>query len=215
MADKRSPRDSKPIPSRTGEEEQEEHEFNPIREDDDVVIPGIVPPEGHELEDYDDEATAVHESQLEPYEEDIAVEYVSDTQHSDGSTFNPSVADEQGLVYTPPSDPPVIPGDDLQSGDVGAGFAPSMESAHSSVANLPDQVDESDWALTDKAKEALRINSETHHLELAVEVHDGIATVHGTVTTTDDIGRAERIIAHIDGIRDVISQVELSDESID
>ena len=50
MADRRSPKESKPVPSRTGEDEQEEHDFNPIR-DEDIVAPGIVPTEGHEFHD--------------------------------------------------------------------------------------------------------------------------------------------------------------------
>lgn len=215
MADRRSPKESKPVPSRTGKDEQEEHDFNPIRDDEDTVIPGIVPPEGHEFHDDDKEATGVHESQLEPYEKDIAVEYVSDTQHSDGSTYNPSVAEEQGLVYTPPSDPPVIPGDNYESGEIGAGFAPSMEEANPNAWDLPEHVDNNDWDLVRDIEEALRVNSETHHLDLTVQVTNGIAIVRGTVETADDIGRAERIIAELDGVRDVISEVDLADESID
>lgn len=213
MADRRSPKESKPVPSRTGEDEQDEHDFNPARED--IVTPGIVPPEAHEFHDDDNEATPADEAQLADYEEDLAVEYVADTQHSDGSTFNPSVADEQGLVYTPPTDPPVIPGDDLQSGDVGAGFAPSMEETDPNAAVLPNRVDNNDWDLVRDIEEALRVNSETHHLELTVEVTDGIVTVRGSVETADDIGRAEAIIADLDGVRDVVSEVELADESID
>lgn len=219
MADRRSPKESKPVPSRTGKDEQEEHDFNPIR-DEDIVTPGIVPPEGHEFHgegfhNDDNEATGVHESRLEPYEEDLAVEYVSDTQHSDGSTYNPSVAQEQGLVYTPPTDPPVIPGDNYESGEIGAGFAPSMEEANPNASDLPEHVDNNDWDLVRDIEEALRVNSETHHLDLAVQVTNGTAIVRGTVETADDIGRAERIIAELDGVRDVISEVELADESID
>ena len=218
MADRRSPKESKPLPSHTGEDEQEEHDFNPIRDpirDEDIVIPGIVPPEGHEFHNEDNEATGVDESQLEQYEADIAVEYVSDTQHTDGSTYNPSVAEEQGLVYTPPTDPPVIPGDNYESGEMGAGFAPSMEETDPNALDLPDQVDNNDWDLVRDIEEALRLNSETHHLDLTIQVTDGIVTVRGTVQTADDIGRAEHIIADLEGVYDVISEVELADESID
>ena len=55
MADRRSPQESKPVPSRTGEDAQDQHDFNPIRDDEDVVNPGIVPPEGHEIDDDDND----------------------------------------------------------------------------------------------------------------------------------------------------------------
>jgi len=125
------------------------------------------------------------------------------------------VAEEQGLVYTPPTDPPVIPGDNYESGEIGVGFAPSMEEANPNASDLPEHVDNNDWDLVSDIEESLRVNSETHHIDLTVQVTNGTAIVRGTVETADDIGRAERIIAELDGVLDVISEVELADESID
>jgi hypothetical protein len=121
----------------------------------------------------------------------------------------------QGLVYTPPTDPPVVPGG-AENAEIGAGFAPSMEDTDPDELDLPDTVDNNDWDLVEDIKEALRLNSETHHLDdIHIEVEDGVVTVRGTVDTMDDLGRAEEIISDLPGVRDVISEVELADESID
>lgn len=212
MADRRSPRTPKPLPA---EDATEEDDFNPVV-DEDIVIPGIVPPEGHEFADEDDEATGIHESQLEEYQEDIGIDYLSDTQHTDGSTWNPTIADEQGLVYTPPTDAPVVPSGDGQNAAMGIGFAPSMEESNPDVFDLPDRVDNNDEDLEDDVREALRLNSETQHLDdIHISVTEGVVTVRGTVETADDLGRAEAIIADLPGVRDVFSEVELSDDSLD
>lgn len=218
MADRKAPRNTEPVP--VNEAPEEEHDFNPVVDDEDTVIPGIVPPEGHEFDFDDDESTAVHESELEEYEEDIAAEYTIKTKYTDGSTWDPSETmsetHNQGLVYTPPTDPPVIPSDSLEGVEVAAGFAPSMEESHPDVLDLPDSVDNNDDELADDVREALRLNSETQHLDdIHVFVADGVVTVRGTVETEDDLGRAEAIITDLPGVRDVISEVELSDESLD
>lgn len=220
MADKRSPRDSEPIPAEVEPDAEELHDFNPVVDDEDVVVPGIVPPEGHEFSDEDDESTGANEARLQEYEEDLAAEYVVKTKYTDGSTWNPSETmsetHNQGLVYTPPTDPPVLPSDDYEGADVAAGFAPSMEESNPDVEDLPEEVDNQDWDLVEDIEEALRINSETHHLDdLHIQVENGIVTVRGTVPTLDDLGRAEEIIADLPGVRDVNSEVELSDESMD
>ncbi len=77
------------------------------------------------------------------------------------------------------------------------------------------------WTITisdleEDISEALRLNSETQHLDdIHISVIEGVVTVRGTVETADDIGRAEAIIADLPGVRDVISEVELSDDSLD
>jgi hypothetical protein len=218
MADKRSRRDSRPIPEDI-EGEDESHDFNPVV-DDDIVVPGIVPPEGHEFNIDDNEETGINESGLQDYERDLAVEYRIKTKYSDGSTWNPSETmsetNNQGLVYTPPDDPPVIPSDDLEGVEVGIGFAPSLLETNPDELDLPEAVDNQDWDLVEDVERALRMSSYTSHLDdIHIEVEDGVVTVRGTVPTMDDLGRAEQMISDLPGVRDVISEVELSDDSID
>src|SRR5215207_8351359 len=52
---------------------------------------------------------------------------IIDTAHTDGSTSNVQVAMDQGLVWDPPDDPPVVPSDGLQNVEIAAGFAHSIE----------------------------------------------------------------------------------------
>lgn len=209
MADERSPNEANEIDDENGIDDAL-NEFNPAKEDE--QIPGIVPPEGHDVDTDPVESSGVDESQLAEYEEDIAVEYRADTQHSSGQTYNPEEAEEQGLVYTPPSDPPVMPSDDLQGAEVAAGFAPSMEESDPDVEDLPEEVDDNDLDLEEDIDEALRVNSETSHLtDIEVSVRDGVAIIRGTVPTSDDVGRAARVISELDGIRDVRSFVEVAE----
>lgn len=219
MADKRSPRDRQPIPE-DSEQDEELHDFNPVVDDDDAIVPGIVPPEGHEFNRDDNEATGINESDLQDYERDLAVEYRVKTKYGDGSTWNPSETvsetNNQGLVYTPPDDPPVIPSDDLEGAEVGIGFAPSLLETNPDELDLPEAVDNQDWDLVEDVERALRMSSYTSHLDdLHIEVEDGVVTVRGTVPTMDDLGRAEQMISDLPGVRDVVSEVELSDDSID
>lgn len=148
------------------------------------------------------------------FEEDLAAGHTYKTKHSDGHTFNPHVAAEQGLVYTPPSDPPVLPSpDDPQGAEVAAGFAPAMEETSADVEILPPHVDNQDLDLRDDVYIMLRNNSETGHLtNVNVQVQDGIVKLIGTVESEDDFERVERIIAELPAVKGV--QLHLQVEGI-
>jgi hypothetical protein len=135
-----------------------------------------------------------------------------DTQYTDGSTSNVFVAMDQGLVYDPPDDPPVIPSDDLQGVEIAAGFAPSMEEADLDVEELPPRVDGNDADLEEDIGEALRYNSETSTLEnIRVYVRNGIVYLRGTVTTDDDIAIVDELLRDIDGIVEVQNELEVEE----
>lgn len=223
MADKRSPRDSKPVPVEDETTDEDLHDFNPVK-DEDIVEPGIVPPEGHDVEENDiDFEPAVgaddFEDEMQEYEEDLAEGYVIKTQRTDGSTWNPietmGQTHNQGLVYTPPDDPPVVPGG-LENVEMGVGYAPSAIESNPDVRDLPEAVDNQDWDLVEDIGEMMRMSSHLSHLDdIHIEVEDGVVTVRGTVPTMNDLGLVESFISDMPGVMDVISEVELSDESID
>lgn len=205
------PDETTPIPSE--ETGATADDFNPVMED--VVVPGIVPPEGHAIGEEDDPATPIHETQLEDWEEDIAIDEPIKTKYTDGSTADPMTAQKQGLSYNPPHDPPVVPADGPEDAKVAAGFAPSMEESDPDVLDLPDRVDNQDYDLIDDIDTALRLNSETAHLrKLAFVAVDGVVTLLGTVPSQDDLGKAEAVVSGLDGVRSVNSQVEVADESV-
>ena len=132
------------------------------------------------------------------------------TKYDDGHTLNPHVAQDQGLVYTPPTDPPVLPGDAPQGAEVAAGFAMSMEETDPDVEMLPRWVDNNDLDLRDDIYIALRNNSETGHLtNVKVQVEDGVVNLIGTVTSEDDIGMVQDIVQELDGVRGVKNNLQV------
>lgn len=132
------------------------------------------------------------------------------TQYDDGHTLNPHVAQEQGLVYTPPTDPPVLRGDDPQGAEIAAGFATSMEETNPDVERLPPRVDNMDLDLKDDVYIALRNNSETGHLtNVKVQVEDGVVNLIGTVTSEDDIGLVHDIVQGLGGVRGINNNLQV------
>ncbi|MFN8446348.1 MAG: BON domain-containing protein [Caldilineaceae bacterium] len=130
------------------------------------------------------------------------------TKYTDGSTTNPADAQEQGLVYDSPDDPPVLPSDDLQGAEIGVGFASSMEESDPDVEILPGRVNNNDLDLEDDILTVLRLNSETAALDdVTVQVQDGVAYVQGTVASDEDLALVQGIIADLDGVVDVVLEV--------
>jgi hypothetical protein len=152
------------------------------------------------------------EEALDEMADEAVIENPIDTQHTDGSTDDPYVAQEQGLVYDPPSDPPVLPSDDRQGVRIATGFASSMEESNPDVEDLPAEVDNQDSDLAEDIIESLRNNSETSHLRhIRVLVRNGIVGLTGTVFSDDDIGIVEEQIRDLDGVVDVINELEVAD----
>lgn len=138
-------------------------------------------------------------------EEELAVDELIDTQHGEGHTYDPQQAAEQGLTYTPPSDPPVVPSeDDLQGAEIAAGFAPSMEGSAPDAEVLPPRVDNNDLDVRADIYQALRNNSETAHLtNIKIQVDQGVVSLLGTVFSQDDIPLVYAIVSELDGVVEV------------
>jgi hypothetical protein len=134
-----------------------------------------------------------------------------DTAHTDGSTTNPQQAEEQGLVYEPPSDPPVLPSDDPQGAEIAAGFASSMEETNPDQRHLPSRVDNQDLDLEEDIQTVLRINSETGHLNnVEFMVENGIVHLHGTVLSEDDIATVEYVVRDLEGVAEVRNELRIA-----
>ena len=142
------------------------------------------------------------EGQDDNFEDDLAVEEAFDTQHSDGHTYNVQIAIDQGLTYTPPTDPPIQPGERSEEVDIAAGFAPSMEAANPDVEVLPDEVDNNDLDLMDNIETALTNNSETGHLDqIFLHVDQGVVSLYGKVQSQDDLAVVEDIVGELGGVK--------------
>jgi osmotically-inducible protein OsmY len=85
-----------------------------------------------------------------------------------------------------------------------------MEEADPDVRDLPLQVDDNDLDIREDVCTALRYNSETAHLtDIDVQVVDGIVTVRGTVTDSDDIALVYAIVKELEGVKEVRSELEV------
>lgn len=136
---------------------------------------------------------------------------VVDTRHTDGSTENPVLAQEQGLVYLPPSDPPVLPSDDRQNVEIAAGFATSMEETEPGVVELPAHVAGNDLDLEQTIRETLHNNSETANLDgIHLSVRNGIVFLAGRVETLDEITIVDEMLRHMRGVRDVRNHLDVA-----
>jgi hypothetical protein len=146
-------------------------------------------------------------------DEELSEEELYNTLDSDGSTYNPWLADDQGLTYTPPYDSPVRPDQGAtENVEVAAGFAPSMEDANPDEEELPEEVDEGDLDREEDIYTALRDHAETAHLtNVRVHVRDGVVTLWGTVFSEDDIGAVDDIVTYMDGVVDVHNNLEVEE----
>jgi len=148
---------------------------------------------------------------LDELVDERVIENPIDTQHSDGSTDDPFVAQDQGLVYTPPSDPPVLPSDDPQGAEIAAGFASSMEESNPDVEVLPERVDNQDADLAEDVAVSLQNNSETSHLQdIRILVRNGIVRLRGTVFSEDDLAIVDEQIRDLDGVVDLRNELEVA-----
>lgn len=144
--------------------------------------------------------------------QDVSTGDLIHTNDTDGSTTNPALAQEQGLVYIPPDDPPVVPSDDLQGVEIAAGFASSIEDVNLDVLDLPERVDDNDSDLEQNIRTALRYNSETSHLDdVRAYVRNGIVYVRGTVVSEDDITIVDEMLRDLDAVLDVDNRLEVED----
>ncbi len=144
-------------------------------------------------------------------EAELAKEEKFDTQHSDGHTLNPYHAQEQGLTYTPPTDPPVQRGDDPQGAEIATGYAPSMEAGEVEARKVPARVDDNDFDLLEKIDLALRNNSETGHLtDVEIKVENGVATLSGTVPSEQDIATLYAVVSDLDGVAAVDNKLRVT-----
>jgi len=154
----------------------------------------------------------MYEEEINNPNNDLAIENLIDTQHTSGSTYNPDEAEEQGLVYTPPHDAPVIPSDNYGGVEIAIGFAQSMEESNPDVEDLPSRVDNNDLDLEDNIVTALRYNSETTTLsgDIRVRVHHGVVRLYGLVNDLQDTDLVEDIVRDMDGVVDVINNLEVA-----
>lgn len=154
-------------------------------------------------EDYDEDEL---QHDRPDWEEDLAESGTSyNTQYTDGHTYDPDLAWDQGLTYTPPTDPPIIVSNDLEGVEIAAGFAPSMEDTDPDVEDLPPHVDNNAYDLQEDVYLALLNNSETSNLanQITINVVDSVVVLEGVVPDDQDIALIDEIVNDLNGVDSV------------
>lgn len=140
---------------------------------------------------------------------DLESDQIYDTQHTDGSTMNPEQAEEQGLVYIPPDDPPVIPSDDLQGVEIAAGFADSLYGEDPRAEELPDQLWGNDEELEELVMAALKRNSETSTMsDIRVAAQDGIVHLYGVVASDEEAAIVDQLVRDLEEVGEVVNHLD-------
>ncbi len=141
-------------------------------------------------------------------EEDLTQVYHYDTQHGDGHTYDVGLALDQGLTYTPPTDPPTMPSADGEGLEVATGFGLSMEDSNLDAEALPEGIDNNDLDLEEDVYEVIRFNSETQNLSnVRVRASNGVVALFGTVPDDQDMERLVDLVEDMEGVQRVLSHL--------
>ncbi|HEU4673180.1 MAG TPA: BON domain-containing protein [Candidatus Limnocylindrales bacterium] len=162
--------------------------------------------------------TEVYEGELEarvPYgdqpDEPVAenLDLLTEREFREGETQDPNVAAEEGEIWIPPIDPPVVPGEDAQP-RIAAGFgATNMEEPfdadHHSDENLAED------ERTERVLEALRSDAATSALAdgLHVTTDGDRVFVGGEVEDIDDEDLVMEVASAVTGVGEVLSLIRV------
>jgi osmotically-inducible protein OsmY len=107
-------------------------------------------------------------------------------------------------AYVPPTDPVRT-----REGEFLGGFqTTSMDSV--AVPRSALDGEPGDEAIADALRRELREDAATSDLEIAVSVEDGVVRLTGSVASLDDAENAEEVAFRIDGVVDVIDELEIT-----
>lgn len=105
--------------------------------------------------------------------------------------------------YMAPTDPPILPGG-TEAIHTATGFGTSPEEETARQGPFKNDAD-----LQDEALLMLRQDSLTSHYTLIPHVVDGVITIRGTVSDLDDAEHAASIVGEIDGVVDVVDEMQI------
>jgi len=143
----------------------------------------------------------------------VSVESLVEGELTEDETFDPIIAAEEGVPWVPPVDPVVVPDEtDPEGVAVAAGTGTSATDEpydadhHSSFLPADDEV-------TARVREALRADAMTtaYADDLAIDTEGEVVTVHGTVEDIEDLDAVLAVAAAVDGITEVVDEMEVAD----
>jgi hypothetical protein len=152
------------------------------------------------------------EKESEDEEEQLVVERLYDLEPEDDVATDPWEAMEEGYPYAPPTDPPILPSDNLDGAEIAAGFASSMGDTNPDEEILPSRVDRGDLELEQHIYTVLRNTAETQNLtDIEISVCDGIVAIRGIVQSDVDIAIVDDIVNDLDGVIEVRNYLRLEE----
>lgn len=157
------------------------------------------------LDEFTEDEISYEELEEQLDEEERAAEFEEDgpvdTQHGDGTAYYPLKAQQQGLVYDPPDDPPILPSDDPEGIEIAAGFAKEAQFEDPRGMSTPKRLAGGDWDIQARIAAVLHKSSLTNQMTgVQVEVQDGIAYLSGKVDTLDDIDVVCSVVEQVEGV---------------
>jgi hypothetical protein len=131
----------------------------------------------------------------------------------EGETDDPDVAAEEGLVYVPPIDPPVLADAEEEDGVVvAAGPAVSAESEPYDEDHRSDDLS-TESELTDLIRSALRADAATAGLvdRLVIGTRGTTVVIRGIVDDIEDSDAIAEVVQRVDGVENVIDQTDVAE----
>lgn len=127
-------------------------------------------------------------------------------------TTNAMIAVEEGIPYSPPTDPVVRPTDDEQELSIVTGFGETATdefpdlSATTALGDAPP----GDEDIREQVVEALRSDAATIDLAIDVIVRNGVVHLRGRVQTLDDADAAEEVAGRVPTVVEVREELEVA-----
>jgi hypothetical protein len=141
----------------------------------------------------------------------VSLDALVDSDLREGETDNPLVAIEEGMTYVAPSDPPVIPSDDPQGADIGAGTGTSAIDEPYDDDHQDGELD-AESELSARVREAIRADAATSAYadRIIVATIGSTAILRGVVDDLSDGDELASVAARVAGIEDVRDETEVA-----
>jgi len=143
---------------------------------------------------------------------DLDGELIEESEEPDFTT-DPGTTDvieavEGEETYFPPTDP-VIRISRNQDATTLGGFAETSLEEPSEPEDHPLRLQNNDEELAERVRYALATDSYTADLNIDVEVEDAVAFLRGKVGSLDDIQQVEEVAGSVQGIDEVVEELEI------
>jgi hypothetical protein len=128
-----------------------------------------------------------------------------------GETEDPNVAAEEGLVWVPPTDPPVVSVEGDEELEIAAGFGMTARDEPYD-ADHPATLLSAEDELTARVREAIRADAATtaYADSVLIATDGGVVVLKGVVDDIDDTDALAEVAASVDGVIEVRDELTVA-----